>query len=99
MNKEEVRQFSLSVINCQDDRERIKDSSHSLSLTVSMSKGGVRQFTKPSTGSSFLQGDKIQEVIKNLQGMKVKFKSKHGCKNSVFVCVLGHGQQCHLNLR
>eukprot|EP00090_Calanus_glacialis_P024427 TRINITY_DN37948_c0_g1_i9.p1 TRINITY_DN37948_c0_g1~~TRINITY_DN37948_c0_g1_i9.p1 ORF type:complete len:683 (-),score=230.28 TRINITY_DN37948_c0_g1_i9:149-2197(-) len=32
-----------------------------------MSKGGVRQFTRPSTGSSFLQGDKIQEVIKNLQ--------------------------------
>ena len=24
VNKEEVRQFSLSVINCQDDRERIE---------------------------------------------------------------------------
>ena len=33
-----------------------------------MSKGGVRQFHRPSTGSSFLQGDKIQDVIKTLQG-------------------------------
>jgi len=36
-------------------------------VTVKMSKGGVRQFSRPSTGSGFLQGDKIQEVIKNLQ--------------------------------
>ena len=39
-------------------------------VTVKMSKGGVRQFSRPSTGSGFLQGDKIQEVIKNLQGIE-----------------------------
>jgi len=32
-----------------------------------MSKGGVRQFHRPNTGSAFLQGDKIQDVIKNFQ--------------------------------
>jgi len=32
-----------------------------------MSKGGVRQFSMPTSGSAFLQGDKIQEVIRNLQ--------------------------------
>ena len=74
----------------------MRQSSKSV-INSRMSKGGVRQFTRPSTGSSFLQGDKIQEVIKNLQGMKVKINSKHDRKNSVCVCVLGHGQQWHFN--
>ena len=42
-----------------------------------MSKGGVRQFHRPSTGSSFLQGDKIQDVIKTLQGSEGRHYKIH----------------------